>query len=150
MASRGADPRTIMTGAFPVFDEPVAEIAAAPGSSSLAARLQGALTSERLNRAVNFTLAFVALLVLAPLLLLIAFAVKMTSRGPIIYRQTRVGYDRRRSGGDRRGIGERRALRAVPAGPRAPLAAAGPMRDARQATNFRTAGGRARHVPAYR
>jgi lipopolysaccharide/colanic/teichoic acid biosynthesis glycosyltransferase len=77
------------------------------------------LTSVRLNRAVNFTLAFVALLVLAPLLLLIAFAVKMTSRGPIIYRQTRVGYDRRRSGGDRRGIGERRALRAVPAGPRA-------------------------------
>jgi lipopolysaccharide/colanic/teichoic acid biosynthesis glycosyltransferase len=141
MASRGADPRTIMTGAFPVFDEPAADVAAAPGSSSLAARLRAVLISERLNRAVNFTLALVALLVLSPILLLIAVAVKATSRGPIIYRQTRVGYDRRRSGGDRRGVGERRALRSVTSSPRHHVEGAS---DGEPAFVERRASGRAR------
>ena len=55
--------------------------------------------SERLNRIVNVTLAVMALLVTAPILLLVALSVKLTSRGPLIYRQTRVGIDRRWSGG---------------------------------------------------
>jgi lipopolysaccharide/colanic/teichoic acid biosynthesis glycosyltransferase len=117
MASRGADPSTIITGAFPVFDEPIAEVTSATVSRSAVDRFRAVLTSERLNRAVNFSIALVALIALSPLLLLIAIAVKATSRGPIIYRQTRVGYDRRRSGGDRRAA-ERRALRPVPAEPR--------------------------------
>jgi lipopolysaccharide/colanic/teichoic acid biosynthesis glycosyltransferase len=51
--------------------------------------------SESLNRAVNIVLSSIALLVLSPLMLAIALAVKLTSRGPILYSQTRVGLDRR-------------------------------------------------------
>ena len=51
--------------------------------------------SERLNRAVNLTLALIAVTVLLPVFLAVAVAVKLTSRGPIFYRQARVGIDRR-------------------------------------------------------
>jgi lipopolysaccharide/colanic/teichoic acid biosynthesis glycosyltransferase len=54
-----------------------------------------AARSDRLNRLVNVTIALVGLIALAPLLVLIALAVKLTSRGPILYTQTRVGLDRR-------------------------------------------------------
>lgn len=94
-----------------MYDTPIAGTSSAIDGRSFKARVQGLLVSERLNRAVNFTISFVALIVLAPLMLLIAVAVKATSRGPIVYRQTRVGVDRRLSGGDRRGVGERRTPR---------------------------------------
>jgi lipopolysaccharide/colanic/teichoic acid biosynthesis glycosyltransferase len=51
--------------------------------------------SEQLSRVVNFALAAMAMLVTFPLLLILAIAVKVTSRGPILYAQTRVGLDRR-------------------------------------------------------
>ncbi len=51
--------------------------------------------SEALSRALNFSLALIALLLLSPILLLIAVAVKLTSRGPVLYSQTRIGIDRR-------------------------------------------------------
>jgi lipopolysaccharide/colanic/teichoic acid biosynthesis glycosyltransferase len=51
--------------------------------------------SELAARAMNLVLATAALVVLAPFLLLVALAVKLTSRGPIFYMQTRVGLDRR-------------------------------------------------------
>ena len=66
-------------------------------------------TGDALNRAVDCVIALSALLLLAPLLFIIAIAVKLTSPGPIIYRQTRVGLDRRRSDSDRRAQGDRRA-----------------------------------------
>jgi lipopolysaccharide/colanic/teichoic acid biosynthesis glycosyltransferase len=50
---------------------------------------------EGFNRALNFTLAALALLVSFPVLILLAVVVKLTSRGPILYAQTRVGLDRR-------------------------------------------------------
>ena len=50
---------------------------------------------EQASRILNFTLAFAALVVTAPILVLMALAVKLTSRGPILYAQTRVGLDRR-------------------------------------------------------
>ncbi len=50
---------------------------------------------EGVNRAINVTLALLALLVLAPVFLVIALLVKLTSRGPVFYSQTRVGIDRR-------------------------------------------------------
>jgi lipopolysaccharide/colanic/teichoic acid biosynthesis glycosyltransferase len=109
MASR-ADSSTLITGTFPVFETPVAD-APATADRTLGARLQRLLVSERLNRAVNFSIALISLIVLAPLMLLIAIAVKATSRGPIVYRQTRVGVDRRLSDGDRRDVGERRMRR---------------------------------------
>jgi lipopolysaccharide/colanic/teichoic acid biosynthesis glycosyltransferase len=64
--------------------------------------------SERANRALNVLLAAFALAVLSPLIILIALAVRLTSRGPILYTQVRVGVDRRAYAGrrvhaDRRG-----------------------------------------------
>ena len=51
--------------------------------------------SEQLSRALNFTIAALALIVTSPVLVLLAIAVRLTSRGPILYAQTRVGLDRR-------------------------------------------------------
>ena len=62
--------------------------------------------SEALSRAVNVTIASIALVCLAPVIALIALAVKLTSRGPVFYSQVRVGVDRRykqKSSYDRRG-----------------------------------------------
>jgi lipopolysaccharide/colanic/teichoic acid biosynthesis glycosyltransferase len=109
--SPGAESSTLITGTFPVFETPVAEASSATYERTLAFRARELLTSEKLNRVVNFSIALIALAVLTPLILLIAVAVKITSRGPIVYRQTRVGVDRRRTGGDRRGRGERRTPR---------------------------------------
>jgi lipopolysaccharide/colanic/teichoic acid biosynthesis glycosyltransferase len=50
---------------------------------------------EGLNRALNVLLAFVGLVLTLPILVLVAFLIKATSRGPILYTQTRVGLDRR-------------------------------------------------------
>jgi lipopolysaccharide/colanic/teichoic acid biosynthesis glycosyltransferase len=50
---------------------------------------------SRGSRILNFVVASVALIILLPLLLIIAVMVRLTSRGPIFYTQTRVGMDRR-------------------------------------------------------
>lgn len=50
---------------------------------------------ERANRVVNLTLALLGLLLVSPLLVLISVLIRMTSKGPILYAQTRVGIDRR-------------------------------------------------------
>jgi lipopolysaccharide/colanic/teichoic acid biosynthesis glycosyltransferase len=57
-------------------------------------------TLERGRRALNVAVAAIGLVVGGPLLLVIAAAIKLTSRGPAIYKQTRVGIDRRRRFGD--------------------------------------------------
>ena len=54
--------------------------------------------ANRVSRVVNFVLAAVALFVALPLLLLIAIAIKLTSRGPVLYTQERVGLNRRTPG----------------------------------------------------
>ena len=46
-------------------------------------------------RALDILIAALALLVLSPLLLIAALAIKLGSRGPVIYRQLRVGRDGR-------------------------------------------------------
>ena len=51
--------------------------------------------SEALSRAMNLALGGIALALLSPLFVLVAIAIKLTSRGPIFYTQTRVGIDRR-------------------------------------------------------
>ena len=50
------------------------------------------------KRATDFTLSLIALLMLSPILALIALAVKLTSRGPVLYRQERMGLDGRTFG----------------------------------------------------
>jgi lipopolysaccharide/colanic/teichoic acid biosynthesis glycosyltransferase len=49
--------------------------------------------NERAIRVLNVVVALVALVVSLPVWLLIALAVKLTSRGPVFYTQTRVGLD---------------------------------------------------------
>ncbi len=55
-------------------------------------------TDEALRRALNFAVALVGIILTAPLMIAIVVAIKLTSRGPAIYTQPRVGLDRR---GDR-------------------------------------------------
>jgi lipopolysaccharide/colanic/teichoic acid biosynthesis glycosyltransferase len=50
-------------------------------------------TQLALKRAVDIVVAASALLVLAPLLLATALAIKLTSRGPVFFKQPRVGRD---------------------------------------------------------
>jgi lipopolysaccharide/colanic/teichoic acid biosynthesis glycosyltransferase len=50
---------------------------------------------DALNRAADVAVAGVALVVASPLLAAAAVAVRLTSRGPVLYRQTRVGLDGR-------------------------------------------------------
>ena len=47
---------------------------------------------------MHFLVAAIALFLALPLLLLIAIAIKLTSRGPVFYTQERVGLDRRAGG----------------------------------------------------
>jgi lipopolysaccharide/colanic/teichoic acid biosynthesis glycosyltransferase len=47
-------------------------------------------------RALNVVIACIALVLLSPVMLIIALAVRLTSKGPVIYKQVRVGRDRRR------------------------------------------------------
>lgn len=50
------------------------------------------------RRVLNVIAATLILIVTAPLMLVIAIAIKLTSPGPVIYQQTRVGLDRRSEG----------------------------------------------------
>ncbi|MGI8548473.1 MAG: sugar transferase [Gemmatimonadaceae bacterium] len=52
--------------------------------------------SETANRLVNVAISVLALVILAPIMLLVAVAVRLSSSGPVFYVQTRVGMDRRR------------------------------------------------------
>jgi lipopolysaccharide/colanic/teichoic acid biosynthesis glycosyltransferase len=56
---------------------------------------QAFMPHSRGNRLLNFVLALVALVALFPVLLIFALLVWLTSRGPVLYTQTRIGLDRR-------------------------------------------------------
>jgi lipopolysaccharide/colanic/teichoic acid biosynthesis glycosyltransferase len=66
-----------------------------PVDSSLFETVSSRPLTDLLLRAVNVAVAGVSLLVLSPLILLIAIAIKLDSPGPILFRQLRVGLDRR-------------------------------------------------------
>lgn len=51
---------------------------------------------EAARRLVNIMAALAGLMLAAPIMLIVAIAVKVTSPGPVIYTQVRVGQDRRR------------------------------------------------------
>lgn len=65
------------------------------GAVARGGQVEPAVRSEAVNRAVNVVIAGIALLLLAPICVLVALAIKLTSRGPVFYTQTRVGLDRR-------------------------------------------------------
>jgi exopolysaccharide biosynthesis polyprenyl glycosylphosphotransferase len=52
-------------------------------------------SSERVKRMMDLTCALLGLVVLSPLLALVAVAIKLESRGPVFYRQWRIGRDGR-------------------------------------------------------
>jgi lipopolysaccharide/colanic/teichoic acid biosynthesis glycosyltransferase len=52
-------------------------------------------SSEWVRRGVNIILALIALVVTMPIMILVALLVRLTSRGPVLYTQVRVGLDRR-------------------------------------------------------
>ncbi|TFH67089.1 MAG: sugar transferase [Gemmatimonadales bacterium] len=54
-----------------------------------------ATADSKLQRAINTTIAVLGLLLTAPLLLILAIAIKLSSPGPVFYRQARIGMDRR-------------------------------------------------------
>jgi lipopolysaccharide/colanic/teichoic acid biosynthesis glycosyltransferase len=72
------------------------------------ARRQPITLAELVRYGVNVFLALCALVVVFPVMLVVAALVRLTSRGPVLYTQTRVGLDRRRDRGHREN--HRRAL----------------------------------------
>jgi lipopolysaccharide/colanic/teichoic acid biosynthesis glycosyltransferase len=50
---------------------------------------------EWVRGTINLTIALVALIILLPVMLLIGLLIRFTSRGPVLYTQTRIGLDRR-------------------------------------------------------
>ena len=77
-------------------------IAAATSSLRRTARVLGRATrhpGEGARRALNVAVAAIGLLISAPLMVIIWAAIKLTSPGPVIYSQTRVGIDRRKAHG---------------------------------------------------
>ena len=55
------------------------------------------LWTQRAKRALDVTCAVIMLVLLAPVMLLVALAVKLTSPGPILFRQIRTGLNLRTS-----------------------------------------------------
>jgi lipopolysaccharide/colanic/teichoic acid biosynthesis glycosyltransferase len=62
-------------------------------------RVATGAATERSRRILNVIVAATALIVLSPVLLLIALAVKLSSPGPVLFTQPRVGVDRRSGSG---------------------------------------------------
>jgi lipopolysaccharide/colanic/teichoic acid biosynthesis glycosyltransferase len=56
------------------------------------------LDSPELRRFLNVLVAIAGIILALPLMVIIALAIKATSPGPVIFRQTRVGIDRRTPG----------------------------------------------------
>lgn len=73
--------------------------------SSVALEQIASAPPDGARRLLNVAVATAGLIVAAPLMAVIAAAIKLTSRGPVIYKQTRVGMDRRKIyGGNHRRV----------------------------------------------
>jgi lipopolysaccharide/colanic/teichoic acid biosynthesis glycosyltransferase len=79
---------------IPIVREP------AQRSTTFPASAKQRLSFETVNRVVNVSIALIGLLVASPVMVFFAALVKLTSRGPIFYSQTRVGLNRRRHKND--------------------------------------------------
>jgi lipopolysaccharide/colanic/teichoic acid biosynthesis glycosyltransferase len=67
--------------------------------AAVAMRPKQSFGRERAIRVLNFCVALAAIVATAPIMAVVALLVKATSRGPVIYKQPRVGLDRRQSRG---------------------------------------------------
>jgi len=86
-ASRLKDRLTFRTNVLPLYHalfEPVSY-----------SRIRASVGTERATRILNIFVAALGLVLALPLFLLIAVAIKLSSRGPVFYKQIRIGLDRR-------------------------------------------------------
>ncbi len=88
LRTSGASLRAI---SFDLTATPAVAAALTPSSVPTVPRTR----SERANRVINVVIASIAIVILLPVYLIVAIAVWLTSPGPILYTQTRVGIDRR-------------------------------------------------------
>ncbi|MFL5639744.1 MAG: sugar transferase, partial [Gemmatimonadaceae bacterium] len=86
---------------FPETARPILVVREPSAQSASRPPLRNAprLRYESLHRAMNVSLATIGLVLAAPILLVFAVLVKVTSPGPIFYSQARVGLDRRKERG---------------------------------------------------
>jgi Undecaprenyl-phosphate glucose phosphotransferase len=77
-----------------IFERPVREV----GSTTVVELQRAPLSASELiaKRAIDIILASFALVALSPLLLLVILAIKLDSRGPVLFRQYRNGFNGRR------------------------------------------------------
>ena len=73
----------------------IAEPVVAPAAAVETPETVSARGTEALRRTVNIVLAVLGLIVALPIMIVIAAVIRITSRGPVFYTQTRVGLDRR-------------------------------------------------------
>ena len=66
-----------------------------PAATQSEQPVPAATLDSKLQRTINIAVATLGLLLTAPLLVVIAIAIKLTSPGPVLYRQARIGMDRR-------------------------------------------------------
>jgi lipopolysaccharide/colanic/teichoic acid biosynthesis glycosyltransferase len=91
-AGSGTEPPSVRAKARDLI---AAESATTSTDVSADAPVERRGAAATVSRWLNFVLALLALIAVLPLLLLIAVAIKLTSRGPVLYTQERVGLDRR-------------------------------------------------------
>jgi lipopolysaccharide/colanic/teichoic acid biosynthesis glycosyltransferase len=96
----GSQTRTSQKHYTRAIVHPIVLPPAAPdlGARAAVASWWAAADRDKLRRALNVAVAVVGILLALPLMILIAVAIKVTSPGPIIFKQIRVGLDRRTPG----------------------------------------------------
>ena len=78
---------------FELYSSTALESAERSGTASSPTDLGG--DESRARRVLNIVVAIAGLVLAAPVMLVVAVLVKLTSPGPVLYRQVRVGQDRR-------------------------------------------------------
>jgi lipopolysaccharide/colanic/teichoic acid biosynthesis glycosyltransferase len=87
---------SISGASVPAASVPLADLGRpAPPTARAVQDVVPAARSELLARVLNVLVAGLALMILAPVCVIVAVLVKLTSPGPVFYTQTRVGIDRR-------------------------------------------------------
>lgn len=76
----------------PAPDDPATQLPAGPSPSVPG---HTAASIDPASRALNIVVAGLGLIIAAPVMLVIAILIKLTSRGPVFYTQTRIGLDTR-------------------------------------------------------
>lgn len=104
MASRIAAVREAFGGAATGWPSPDGGDRRTPQRAredAMAAEERASVHPEWIHRSLNVTVAVIGMIIMAPFVALIALVIKLSSPGPIVYTQTRVGLDRRALRGDR-------------------------------------------------